>query len=498
MIIENKNLWPITLMKCAGVVIIGLFLYMGLEYYAESELDAIAERTTQTQKRLIRLEQESFKVTSDTIADLIFDDSTNRIFHLLEQGKMGADEAREKLLKRYLPIYRKLLRHDLRHFQFHLPDGRSLLRVHKPDSYDDSLLGIRPSITKMVENHKPLYGFEVGRYLGAYRAIYPLFYQKRYVGSVELSFTFCVMKRVLERINEGRAHYYLALNLDRLKESADWKMLHVYRRCYVDPEFVIHENVIDSCKILRETGYKTKLLPYREFSVILARSSGDHHIVSFIPLRSIDGTHVGYYIVIQNDSGAVASILSIASIGKIALILGVLVALALILMVHIYRAKAHAANLDPLTGVYNRRGCMAALNSDTRYALIFIDIDNFKPINDLHGHEKGDEVLKTISRIIATHIRKDDIFCRYGGDEFLIFVANASLEQARIIAEKLRKHIDIHRFDGIEEVTVSIGIAIRHRNESIASLIQRADQSLYRAKAKGRNVVVLEEEKKKE
>ena len=484
------------MMKCAGVVIVGLFLYLGLEYYTQNELDAIAERATQTQKRLIRLEQESFKVTSDTIEALIVDESTSRLLYLLEKGEMSDDEVREKLLKRYLPIYQKLHRHDLRHLQFHLPDGRSLLRVHKPDKYGDSLLGIRPSLAKMIENHKPLYGFEVGRYLGGYRAIYPLFYKKRYVGSVELSFTFDVMKRVLERINEGRVHYYLALNLERLKESADWKMLHVYRRCYVDPEFVIHENVVDSCKILRETGYRTKLLPYREFSVILAKKSGEHHIVSFIPLRSIDGTHVGYYIVIQNDTGAVASILSIASIGKIALLLGVLVSLVLILMMHIYRAKAHAANIDPLTGVYNRRGCMTALSSDTRYALIFIDIDNFKPINDLHGHKKGDEVLRTISRIIATHIRKDDIFCRYGGDEFLIFVANATLEQARVIAEKLRKHIDIHRFDGIDEVTVSIGIAIRHRNESIGSLIQRADQSLYKAKAKGRNIVVLEEEER--
>ena len=87
-----------------------------------------------------------------------------------------------------------------------------------------------------------------------------------------------------------------------------------------------------------------------------------------------------------------------------------------------------------------------------------------------------------------------DVFCRYGGDEFLLFVANASHEQARIIAEKLRKHIDIHRFDGVENVTVSIGIAIRQKNESIGSLVARADKSLYRAKNEGRNRVIVEDE----
>ncbi|WP_353661545.1 diguanylate cyclase [Hydrogenimonas sp. SS33] len=474
-----------------------LFLYISIEYYTKNELDAIAQRATQTQKRLISLEQESFKTTSDTVAAIIFDNRTKTLMYRLKKGEISPDKVREVLLRHYLPIYRELKKQNLRHLQFHMPDGTSLLRVHKPDKYGDSLLDIRSSIAKIVEVHKPLYGFEIGKYLGAYRAIYPLFYKKQYVGSAELSFTFLVMKKALERLSEGAAHYYLALNLDRVKESADWKQLHLYRRCYVDPAFIINENVVDSCKILRETGYRTNLLPYREFSAILVKPEQEYHIVSFIPLKAIDGTYVGYYIVIQNDTGAVASILSLSHIGKIAIALLAIVSLFLILMIHFYRVKAHAANIDPLTGVYNRRGCLSALNAHTRYALIFIDIDNFKPINDNHGHDKGDEVLKTISRIIATHIRKEDVFCRYGGDEFLIFLANAGTDQAYIVAEKLRKHIDIHRFEGVENVTVSIGIAIRHRNESIGSLINRADQGLYKAKESGRNVVIVEEEQKK-
>ncbi|WP_457596409.1 diguanylate cyclase [Hydrogenimonas sp.] len=496
---ENRNIWLVTLVKCAVIVIVGLFLYLGIEYYAESQLDAAAKRATTTQKRLIALELETFKTTSDTIADLIFDEKTSKLMYLMEKGEMSPEAVRAALLKRYLPIYEKLHRHDLRHLQFHLPDGTSFLRVHEPRKFGDSLLEIRHSVAKIVEKHKPLYGFEIGRYLGAYRGVYPLFYKKRYVGSVELSFTFSVMKRVLEEVGGGRVHYYLALNLDRIKESADWNLLHIYRRCYVDPKFVINEALVDSCKVLRKTGYKTDLLPYREFSVVLKPEANDFNIVSFIPLKMIDGSYGGYYIVIQKDNGSIASLVSMVSVLKIALAVAVAVALVLVLMLHFYRMRAYTADIDPLTGVYNRRGCMRALGEGKkRYALIFIDIDRFKEINDTYGHEKGDGVIRTITRIIVTHIRKEDIFCRYGGDEFLLFVANANSEQAHVIAEKLRKHIHIHRFDGVENVTVSIGIAIRERNESIGSLIARADKSLYEAKEKGRNRVIVEDGKEQE
>ena len=493
---NNHNVWLVTAMKCAGVVVIGLFLYLGIEQYNENELNAIAKRTTETQKKLISLELETFKNTSDIIASLIFDEKTAALMARLYNGEENNVTVREKLLKRYAPIYRKLQAYEVEHLQFHLPDGTSFLRVHAPDKYGDSLLNFRSSLAMIVQSHKPLYGFEVGRYLDAYRAVYPIIYKHQYVGSVELSFTFCAMKRVLEKVSGGKTHYFLALPLAQIKENADLTQLSVYKKCAVDPTFVIRGKAFGSAQILRETGFRTKLLPYREFSAILKSRSNTYNIVSFLPLKLIDGSHGGYYIVIHEDTGAIASLLSTVQIAKIAIVLIVGVALLLILMIHIYRVRAYTANIDPLTGVFNRRGCMMALGSgDRRYALIFIDIDNFKRINDTYGHDKGDDVIKTVARIIVTHIRKDDIFCRYGGDEFLLFIANATHDQALIIAEKLRKHIEIHRFDGIDNVTVSIGIAIRQRNESIGSLISRADKNLYLAKKKGQNRVVAEEDR---
>lgn len=498
--IYNKNLWPATLAKCAIIVLIGMFLFFGIDRYSKAEIDSTIRQTVNMQKRLIELQMESFKMESDTIADLIFDIETKKLMYDAKNGK-DPQLIRDELLARYLPLYEKLQRHSLRHLQFHTPDGRSFLRVHKPDTFGDSLL-FRPSIESMIHTHKPIYGFEVGRYLGAYRAIYPLFYRMEFVGSVEISFSFAAMKTALERVSHGLSSYMLALNYDLLKRGVKNGMPSGYQKCFIDDKFVLDGALSKGSEIVKESGYKTSLLPYREFYTIFELLKGgkrEIYTVSFIPLRLIDDGYGGYYIIVHKDDGAIAQVLSITHIAYFALGLFVLVSLVLTLMVHIYRLKAHAAEIDTLTGIYNRRGCMKRLkNGDKRYALLYIDIDHFKSINDRFGHDTGDEVLKEVARLITAHIRKDDVFCRHGGEEFLLFISNASKEQALKVAQKLRKHIELHKFEKVGHVTVSVGIAIREKNESIGSLISRADKNLYKAKEQGRNRVVTDDLQKRE
>ncbi len=496
--IYNKNLWPATLIKCALIVLIGLVIGIGIDRYSEAEIDSVARQTVATQKRLIELQMEAFRVESDTISDLIIDIETKKLMYDVRNGA-DADSIRDELLAYYLPLYEKLSGHNLRHLQFHLPDGRSFLRVHRPEDYGDSLL-FRPSIERVIHTRKPVYGFEIGRNFGAYRAVYPLFYRMEYVGSVELSFAFSAMKEALEAVGDGLSRYFLVLDETRLKKSAAKKKLENYRPCFIDDKFVIEKDIGEGARLLRESGYKTDLLPYREFYTILTSSEegrDELYTASFIPLKLVDDGYGGYYIIVHKDTGALAQVLSTTRIAYYALGLLVIVLLILTVMVHIYRIKAHAADIDTLTGVYNRRGCMKRLKrGNRRYALLYIDIDHFKKINDTFGHDTGDRVLKEVARLITAHIRKDDVFCRQGGEEFLLFVANASEMQAMQVAQKLRKHIQFHKFEKVENVTVSIGIAIREKNESIGSLISRADKNLYRAKKGGRNRVVSDSEDK--
>ena len=298
------------------------------------------------------------------------------------------------------------------------------------------------------------------------------------------------MKKTLERVAGGESRYYLALNLAEVKRHADWSQLHAYRSCYVDDRFVVDEKIPDQCALMRQSDFHTDLLPYREFSRVLRHRDGYWVIAAFIPLRMIDGRYGGYYLVMQKDNGALASAFEMIFWMKVALAVALIVTLGLILLLHLYRRKAYAAEIDPLAKIYNRRGCMRRLNPRTRYALLFFDIDRFKEINDTYGHDKGDEVIRMLVDTARRNVRRGDVFCRFGGDEFLLFLREADEEAAVKVAEKLRHQIEATEIDEIGKVSVSIGVALpKEEREPIERLIARADRGLYRAKAKGRNRV---------
>ncbi len=158
------------------------------------------------------------------------------------------------------------------------------------------------------------------------------------------------------------------------------------------------------------------------------------------------------------------------------------------------------AEHDPLTGLLNRRSLERHVDrltsSGERFALLFVDIDHFKRINDEFGHEAGDDVLRTVAERMADGIRPGDLLGRYGGEEFLILVTGAGRESARLVAERQRKHIETMPapHPRLSKVTVSIGAAAfdpRDQEEGTEQLLRRADLALYRAKHAGRNRVVM-------
>ncbi|MEX2355559.1 MAG: GGDEF domain-containing protein, partial [Thermaerobacterales bacterium] len=154
---------------------------------------------------------------------------------------------------------------------------------------------------------------------------------------------------------------------------------------------------------------------------------------------------------------------------------------------------------DELTGIYNRRYFfeMGALELErTRdtgrpLSLIVFDIDNFKSVNDQHGHLAGDRILCEVARRTGIVTRRADMIARYGGEEFVVLLPGATLDAAYLITERLRDGITKKAFRAnstIVEVTVSLGVAAAdHSTADIAQLFDRADRALYRAKNSGRN-----------
>jgi diguanylate cyclase (GGDEF)-like protein len=162
-----------------------------------------------------------------------------------------------------------------------------------------------------------------------------------------------------------------------------------------------------------------------------------------------------------------------------------------------------AATTDPLTGIMNRRALLPALDVEQSrserhgypMSLLMLDVDHFKSINDEHGHAMGDQVLDALGRLLAKHARKTDIVGRWGGEEFLVVLSGANEAGARIAAERIRVAVEgITVLDEKSQrmrVTVSIGIACLEVNDTVDTLLARADHAMYQAKASGRNRVVV-------
>jgi diguanylate cyclase len=160
------------------------------------------------------------------------------------------------------------------------------------------------------------------------------------------------------------------------------------------------------------------------------------------------------------------------------------------------------ANRDSLTGLFNRRYLEGTLEreiarckrEDTPIAMLLLDIDHFKLINDTYGHQAGDEVLRALARILQDSARVEDIVCRYGGEEFLLVLPKMPLDAARERGEQLRRlfaETPMTYVDRRIRITTSIGIsATSTHSETAESLIRCADEALYLAKQNGRNRVV--------
>jgi two-component system cell cycle response regulator len=162
---------------------------------------------------------------------------------------------------------------------------------------------------------------------------------------------------------------------------------------------------------------------------------------------------------------------------------------------------AEMSTVDDLTNLHNRRYFIEALEGEferaNRYesemALIMMDLDNFKEINDTYGHPVGDMVLSEIGRILKEHVRRNDIACRYGGEEFAVILSSVSRDNIYAAYERFREMVSKQPFEYETKklhITISIGIAFSNDAELINDLLAHADQALYQAKEAGRNKTV--------
>ena len=155
------------------------------------------------------------------------------------------------------------------------------------------------------------------------------------------------------------------------------------------------------------------------------------------------------------------------------------------------------ATTDQLTAAYNRHKFLElyeieserARRFNEKFSMILIDIDNFKSVNDLYGHDVGDEILKRLVNILTLHSRKIDIVSRWGGEEFLLLSPQTDANEIKTVAEKIRGIVQNSRFEKVEHITISLGISTFGENDTFQDIFKRVDRSVYIAKNSGKNKV---------
>ena len=160
---------------------------------------------------------------------------------------------------------------------------------------------------------------------------------------------------------------------------------------------------------------------------------------------------------------------------------------------------AGQAFTDELTGALNRKGLRDALmnkwrkagSTDDAMAVVFVDLDHFKRVNDIHGHDVGDQVLRTFAAAVQREIRANDKLVRWGGEEFLIVCLSSGAAEAQGLADKLRRAMHHQIWPCGLRLTASFGVTALGEGEDIGDTIKRADEALYQAKSDGRDCVKM-------
>ena len=451
-------------------------------------------------------------------ADIIFDIKVNQP-HVLELMAEANDltkraEVRKKLYTLLLPTYKLLQQNGIRQFHFHLPENISLLRFHKPEKFGDSLEGIRYSIEKVNKTKQIVRGFEEGRIFNGFRNVYPLFYHKKFIGTVEISYSIRAIAEVLE-VTE--TEFYGLLIQKKLVDKKVWKVNHKY---YVDSQLsqqylwdkkafeTLHkeQNEMVFMKKLHLIEKKLsddfKLHSNKKDFIIPFKYEKEPYIAIFHILKNVQNSIVGYIVSFKKNQTLSEIKFHEYKDKIITFILSLLVAILFFLFLKkekdIKELLEEESNYDLLTQILNRRGFETTFNplfeahkrKAKPFSLLFLDIDHFKKVNDLYGHEVGDLVLQNLAVIMKSILRESDIIARWGGEEFLVFLNETDINAAQKVAEKLRLAVETNKDESLPHYTISIGLVQGNADKTFDELIKEADDLLYKAKEHGRNRVV--------
>ena len=457
------------------------------------------------------------------MANVFYDSSINKekIVELMSEATNTKDTKtqdiiRKQLYKTLLPTYKNMKKYSIIQLQFMLPNSISFLRFHKPNRYGDSLTKSRETINYVNKNKISITAFEQGRIFHGFRNVYPLYQGKEFVGVVEIAFSFHSLQNFLTNIDSSS--YLFILKKKVIKE----KVIQSEQKNYKNSSFKEYKydtsTLNNTMQIPLDLLYKInkiiakqvekKLQGDKAFSISLHKKSIYNNapiVISFLPIANLDDKVVAFIIhysfeetisLLKNNNRRVTIALSF-----VAIVLSLILLLYLLYLENRQKQIFDIATHDALTGIYNRHALNDVLEQqlkeaeryDKELSVIFFDIDFFKKVNDTYGHDVGDIILKNIASLVREQLRDSDMFARWGGEEFIIFLPKTSNKNATDIAQKLRVLIKEYAFDKVDTVTCSFGVTQLSSNDDKTSFVKRVDTYLYKAKESGRDCVIDDE-----
>jgi len=389
----------------------------------------------------------------------------------------------------------------VKRMHFHRPDGRSLLRVHLPNKFDDKIAERRPMLRKIHTEHQPLSVVEMGSRGLFYRVVEPIFDGDKYIGAVELGFSMEFVMNALRNLLD--VEVFLFVSREALSKS--------------DKRVKSSSPQSDYVLWASEPGnlYKLKDFPaVLDFNTHTTEKDhgGETYLLHKEYMPIIEGSPEVIMVFSQNLTPYIEerTLFLWATIAiTVAVLLIMVITLRLTLTPLLTRLEQTNEKLlnkvdevtqlsitDTLTQIYNRKHFNASLTEENSmaerygntFAIIMFDIDNYKKINDTYGHQIGDQVMIEIVSIVSQNIRDSDLFSRWGGDEFMIILPHQTIADGYHIADKLCQSINDHSFKHNDNVTISCGVSEFRKGDNEERLIQRLDHNLYMAKQAGRNI----------
>ncbi len=407
---------------------------------------------------------------------------------------------RKQLYEALLNDYNRLRKQEPDLYVMHLFDtyNTTILRMHKPYSFGDTLSKLRPIVKRANFTQNAQYGFEVGKNGMVYRITTPFIHNGFHMGVLEFG--------IKPDYFVSKLHSMFDIKSEILVKTDRLSVLTVPTDITTMGEY----SVISRDRLLDKLSPRIDLQKKRQ---ILEMGDKTYIVFSNLNLNDFMGKEVAKIIVAKDITPFVqANTNSLYFVNTVTVSIFIFGTIILYLLFNsfverIERSnkkidKLHAksnhfedrANKDDLTGIFNKRysnrKLKTFLKKGGRGALIFFDLDHFKQINDSQGHLVGDAILKNLASSVSSFLRKEDLFARWGGEEFVILLQDLDLETAVQKAEAMRSMIENSTLYQGVDVTVSCGVTMIEQGDDVHTLLERADKLLYKAKKQGRNCVV--------